>query len=783
MKPFLPKCTPNPIFTSLLQVRQVNPESQSSVHHQINTMAIQLEDRPQWHLPDVLEPGSPLPGIPCLCEPNSYDKEGFFDFPTRQGWFFDPEGSSGPQRINRDEVPSSAEKGAFLQSWLFFGMMYEVLRLLDVETDLEDCAVRNQDGTRRCITTYPLRKYFANCIQHGKARSRISREDALTNIAKILKRVDSTIRRYSDTLSPRSWRLSEALSLDTVLSILILGESLLNIIRLVMPPQENDQSILQGVGFPWARNPLGQRMLGAGWCISTTTMLHTLLDVTGLYYASRLRLPTHSDQQSHSSCTPQQCFANHVDESTYQTQHTEQCRGCEHISIDVEKVAEVIEQGNTPVVSINFLDADSDHPDIQLRVVTSTPYIAISHVWAQGLGNARANSLPRCQLIKIKRMVSRIHPMSPTDSTSELGVWMDTLCIPVAPHLKPLRKLSIARLEETYRNADQILVVDKDLMSASRSASRIEKATRLLCSAWMRRLWTYQEAVVSNLHPNCEKLQIQFSDGPVTFHSLCVDHINSCHSEMAINSLLMALPLTGSVSFRLSTLSRALRYRTTSRQSDEAICLTAVLGHDVSRVVATDNAEDRMAIFYSFIDTVPAEIIFRKVSRLQIDGYRWAPLSFLQQAAQIAVPQGLDALRDAHGVHVTFPALQFLSIGSPKNIGNHFVLGEDPENPTIHLGSAGAKSGRTDDEWRRVVRGWEEFDRVVLGSGEIALILNPNPTSPHALVSVLRKGPDGTRYCRFLCLAETGAVHATSLNVCGRVAIEKIDAGTRWCVG
>ncbi|PWW79733.1 hypothetical protein C7212DRAFT_349439 [Tuber magnatum] len=666
-------------------------------------MAFQLEHDRRWHLPDVLEPGTPLLEIPSLYEPNKYDKEG-----------------SGPQRINRDEAPSSADKGAFLQSWPFFGMMYEVLRLLDVEVDLEDFVVRGQDGRRRCVTTYPLRKYFEDCVQRGRARSRIPGDFALADIAKILRRVDSTIRGYSDTLSPRIWRLSEALSLDTVLSIL-------------------------GVGFAWARNPLEQRMLGAGWCICTTAMPHTLLDGNGLYYASRLRLPTHSGRQSHSNCAAQQCFANHVDESTYQTQHVEWCRGCEHISIDVEKVAEVIGRGKTPIVSINLLDADNDHTDIQLEVATSVPYVAISHVWAQGLGNARANSLSRCQLARIKRMVSGIHPVSSIDNTSELGVWVDTLCIPVAPHLKPLRKLSIARLEETYRNADQILVMDKDLMSASRLASRIEKATRLLCSAWMRRLWTYQEAVVSNLHPNCEKLQIQFSDGPVTFHSLCADPISLCHSEMAINSLFSALPLTGSISFMFSTLSRALRYRTTSRQSDEAIYLTAVLGHDVSKVVATDNTEERMAIFYSFIDTVPAEIIFRKVPRLQIDGYRWAPLSFLQQTGQIAVAEGLDAPRDAHGVYAAFPALLFLSISPPKNLGNHF---------------------------RRVVRGWEEFDRVVLGGGGIALILNPDPISPHALVSVLNKGSDGTRH-----------LHATSIDVCGRVVIKKIDAGAMWCVG
>ncbi|RPB01932.1 hypothetical protein L873DRAFT_1834398 [Choiromyces venosus 120613-1] len=753
------------------------------MHHKTNIMAVQVENPLKWHLPDVLEPGDPLPEIPCLCEPNHYDKEGFFDFPTRQGWFFNFAGSSGPERINRDEVPSSAQKGAFLQSWLFFGTMYEVFRLLDVEIELEDCVIRDQDGTRRCVTTYPLRKYFANFTQNEKCRRKIPRRVALTDIAKILKHVDWIVRRYSDTFSPRTWMLSETLSLDIVISILILGESLLNMARLAERIPDNDQSMLWGVGFAWARNPLEQRMLGAGWCISTTAMLHTLLDATGLYYASRLRFPSYSSRQSHSNCTAQQCFANHVDESTYQTQHIEQCRGCEHISIDVEKVAEVIAQGKTPIVYINYPDTDSGYSDIQLEVVTSTPYIAISHVWAQGLGNAHANSLPSCQLAKIKRMVSGIHPMNSEHSAPQLGVWMDTLCIPVAPHLKALRKLSIARLEETYRNAEQILVVDKDLMGASRLASRIEKATRLLCSAWMRRLWTYQEAVVSNLHPNCEKLQIQFSDGPVTFHSLCTNPTSLCHSEMAINSLLLALPLTGSVSFMFSTLSRALRYRTTSRQSDEAICLTAVLGHDVSKVIATNNTEERMAIFYSFIDSVPAEIIFQKTPRLQIGGYRWAPLSFLQQTTQIAVTKGLDAPRDAHGVYVNFPALQFLSIGAPKNLGNHFVLGEDPENPTIRLSSAGAKSGRTDEEWRRVVRGWEEFDRAVLKSGEIALILNPDPICPDALVSVLRKEPDGTRYCRFLCLAETSTVHATSLEVCGRVAIAKIDAGATWCVG
>lgn len=198
-------------------------------------------------------------------------------------------------------------------------------------------------------------------------------------------------------------------------------------------------------------------------------------------------------------------------------------------------------------------------------------------------------------------MATALHPIDPSQSSFELAIWIDTLCIPVAPELKELRKLSTSRLEETYRKADQVLVLDMDLMSASSLASRIEKATRLLCSAWMRRLWTYQEAVVSQLHPNCGKLQLQFSDGPVTFHSLCTNPLNLCHSEMAINSLLITLPLTGSVSFMFLTLARALRYLSTSKFKDETICLTAVLGHDVSQILQTESGEERMVIFYSFI--------------------------------------------------------------------------------------------------------------------------------------------------------------------------------------
>jgi hypothetical protein len=88
-------------------------------------------------------------------------------------------------------------------------------------------------------------------------------------------------------------------------------------------------------------------------------------------------------------------------------------------------------------------------------------------------------------------------------------IWMDTLCIPVHPDLKEDRKAAIVGLAKTFREASQVLVLDADMQTCPKNAGRLERGTRLLFSGWMRRLWTYQEAVISGEGNYCGKLQIQ----------------------------------------------------------------------------------------------------------------------------------------------------------------------------------------------------------------------------------------------------------------------------------
>jgi len=745
---------------------------------------------PLWHLPDVQEPGYPLPEIPCLCDPHDYDKQGFFDYPSRRGWLIDYESQEGPVRVEAGKklTSSNAEKGAFMQSWLFFGMLHEAFRIFEVEINLEEFVVRHADGSPRCTNTFPAREYFGKCIDAGKRTIR-SCIKAHEDLAKLLKLVAWNITRYEDTQSPTSWRLSEVMSLDTILGIQVLGESLLNLARLTIHVPSYESALAEGtVGFPWGRNPLQARMLREGWCLSTATMLHELLDTTGLYMASRMRMFSSSTRQDHSSCTKVQCYANQVDESTYETKHTQECQGCEHIEVDVEKVTAIIRQGQVPAVVIT--ESAGGHPKIQLEVVTDQPYVALSHVWAQGLGNARSNSLPYCQLSTIKGMASRIQPTDSAPDSSKLAIWVDTLCIPVSPGLKDVRKLAINCLAATYREAEHVLVLETGLMSSSSSASRIEKCSRLLCSAWLRRLWTYQEAVLSKTRNQGEKLQIQFLDGSVGFWKLLEKPRSLCHRETAVENLLLAIPLRENVSASLTTLARALRYRTTSRQEDEAICLTSVLGQDVSKITAIKTADERMAIFYSFAERVPRNMIFRNMSRLETQGYRWAPKSFLQQSASLVTAGGAEALRDEDGVYIDLITLEFRSITPPTWPHWHFVLTEEPGKQHWALYPPESKSGRNQEEWEKIIEGWEAFDTLVLEAERGAVILNEDhATGLHAVVSILREEGE-TRFCRFLGLARV--LPEKNPESCvgkqGVITVETVDRvlsgkKARWCVG
>lgn len=95
------------------------------------------------HLPHALEPDLPCPKVPYL-EGYVYDDGGFTGYPTRMG--FDKK-----RYLAGDftEQPP-AITAAFLQSWLYFGMMGEVF---GTHVELDDFVVKCDQSRDSFITT------------------------------------------------------------------------------------------------------------------------------------------------------------------------------------------------------------------------------------------------------------------------------------------------------------------------------------------------------------------------------------------------------------------------------------------------------------------------------------------------------------------------------------------------------------------------------------------------------------------------------------------------------
>ena len=98
-----------------------------------------------------------------------------------------------------------------------------------------------------------------------------------------------------------------------------------------------------------------------------------------------------------------------------------------------------------------------------------------------GLGNPHRNAIPSCQL-------KRIHQLITSAAGAQIPFWLDTLCVPVSTYHRQYRKLSLFKMRVTYANATAVLVPDACLQEVGEVV--YERRLQVVCSEWMRRLWT-----------------------------------------------------------------------------------------------------------------------------------------------------------------------------------------------------------------------------------------------------------------------------------------------------
>lgn len=321
----------------------------------------------------------------------------------------------------------------------------------------------------------------------------------------------------------------------------------------------------------------------------------------------------------HRTCTAASCAIYTVSNTDeYKLRHVEPACECEYIRPQSGEVESVLRSGDIPVVVY-----DGEDLMVLPAVATELPYVAISHVWADGLGSSTEDGLPTCQIARIARHVQALVPASGG------AFWMDSLCIPGST---ALRTRAIRRRAQAYTDAALVLVLDA-VIRAQCAASRQphENVFWLAVSGWVRRVWTLQEGILAR------ELHCEFSDGLVNVADL----------ERALRATRLQVPYReylpllhyrstrqrpeGTSQCEIGDVVKLLQRRSTAKSEDETLAVAGLLPIDVNELLQVpgpspaDVAAQRMRSFYLQLKTLPRQLLTNGARKLEIPNFRWAP--------------------------------------------------------------------------------------------------------------------------------------------------------------
>lgn len=399
------------------------------------------------------------------------------------------------------------ERLGLLQRWLFFDLFTCVLSLINVELVENDFITADGLGSR--VTTVKLPHYLIKLLQFERTQpsGQIERCKNIISYLHVLTEVVESNWRYGDDSQDAADKsfvrdIGGPVLLQITMASLALGEACIAIYKDEYDPEAGAVKNMVGARF------LINKMVADGWCPRLVSRLMRMGSREFLYIGQTYG-SVNPGNADHSDCTALSCVHELVDESTYQPQHrgSEVC-SCPILEVDRTMVESIVKDGGIPVCRLLPITKEDGTTELIIQVEPAginRPYICISHVWAHGLGNPLLNGLPRCSIIHIQRAVDGSwHQLStkgiqhPRDSHGCVhGFWMDTLCVPVHPSAKELRKKAISQMRDIYASSVCSLVLDQTMQLRNTFTTLSEGFVAVALSPWAGRLWTLQEALLA----------------------------------------------------------------------------------------------------------------------------------------------------------------------------------------------------------------------------------------------------------------------------------------------
>ena len=296
-------------------------------------------------------------------EGKMYDGGEWTSYPERQGW--------DKEKIMHGDFTGRTfqETSALFQSWLYFGLLSQVLDGPGADFDQWHFVRTLPDG-RQAITTEKLVEYLRKWKnREGGWPAVMKRERCHTVNACLIEAQRFTVR-YCCLLwgpfgeQPTFWPVSDELAL----SIIILAETLSRALG----------SILNGSMYThWGPSALlYKRMKQAGWCNNVAGMVADDTQLQLQYYTFTLGKPL--EHEDHTKCKVMKCRGNVFDKYNYSIKHVKGCTGrCEFKGPSMDQIIEILKQGYIPVVTCQTVNGVLH---VEVREGHTDDYVALSHV-------------------------------------------------------------------------------------------------------------------------------------------------------------------------------------------------------------------------------------------------------------------------------------------------------------------------------------------------------------------------------------------------------------------
>ena len=564
------------------------------------------------HLPHQA-PTSARIEIPFVAR--EYDRQAFGEYGARHGY-------NNIDDLLKLQKDSPDEFQCVLQTWLYFGLLHQYVGASFQTQDF----VTSNGSNRRIINSAALLQHCDRWLAYSpdqRFEELPALNESLTYAAQLSLELD---QHLGDSMCVAS---------AVILSVRILIESL-------------SFSCMRGLDSGCSLF-LINHMLRDGWCPHRLAGITSVTSSIALYYLSGFP-HTSLIGDNHQDCTKSGCRVDQLND--YEPQHHSDCRQteCRLCQAPLEDILAIYEGDDIPVI----LCTVQPTREVTVKAIPSFQcsgypgYVAISHVWSDGLGNEEENAIYQCQLIRLVKQVQAVQSSVPSQ-TKPVAFWLDTMCIPRAEQYRSQRKIAIGRIDWTFARASSVLVRDKVLQGISPcSLPPLQLAAHLHCAKWLTRCWTLAEATLawpyviqfSDSASSVAEIDQQFRNNEGS-HPKCMrkvvekmiiinlmydyDQIRSNQHGKTISTDYNLRRVQKRKSDELYSAWMALIRRSTTRSADVPGILGIVAGVSIKDIIAVREDQRIKAVLKTF-DWLPTSLLFRYGTKVQNEPKnRWVP--------------------------------------------------------------------------------------------------------------------------------------------------------------